>query len=93
MGQKPITFIRQVLGCISYPKLLESPDMPSDVKEQAKAILGSCGGHSMGAYSQSTGIEIIRQHVAEYISNRDGIPCDSENVILSGGASESIRVS
>lgn len=46
-----------------------------------------------GAYSQSTGIEVVRKHVAEYIERRDGIPSDPENVILSGGASESIRVS
>jgi|UniRef100_A0AC35G975 alanine transaminase len=91
MGQKPITFIRQVLACVSYPQLLQSNDMPSDVKEHAKAILGSCGGGSTGAYSQSTGIEIIRQHVAQFIERRDGVPSDPENICLSGGASESIR--
>lgn len=46
-----------------------------------------------GAYSQSTGIEVIRKHAAEYIERRDGIPSDPENIVLSGGASESIRVS
>uniref|UniRef100_A0AC34R714 Alanine transaminase n=1 Tax=Panagrolaimus sp. JU765 TaxID=591449 RepID=A0AC34R714_9BILA len=91
MGQKPITFIRQVLGCVSYPKLLESSELPADVKEHARDILASCGGQSTGAYSQSSGIEVIRKHVAEYIERRDGIPTDPENVILSGGASESIR--
>ncbi|CAD5208139.1 unnamed protein product [Bursaphelenchus xylophilus] len=92
MGQVPITFIRQVLACVSYPKLLESPDIPSDVKQRAKGILAGCGGGSAGSYSQSTGVEVIRKHVAEFISARDGgIPTDSENVILSGGASESIR--
>lgn len=45
-----------------------------------------------GAYSQSTGVDIIRKHVAEFIERRDGIPCDYENVLLSGGASEAIRV-
>lgn len=45
-------------------------------------------------FSQSNGIEIIRKHVSEYITNRDGgIASDPENIILSGGASESIRVS
>ncbi|CAD5205820.1 unnamed protein product [Bursaphelenchus okinawaensis] len=92
MGQVPITFIRQVLACVAYPKLLESSDIPSDVKKHAQDILNGCGGKSAGAYSQSTGVEIIRQHVAEFITARDGgIPTDSENVILSGGASESIR--
>lgn len=48
MGQKPITFIRQVLQCVSYPKALESPDIPADVKQQARDILASCGGNSTG---------------------------------------------
>lgn len=37
------------------------------------------------------GIEIIRQHCAEYIHRRDGIPSDWQNIILSGGASGSIK--
>lgn len=46
----------------------------------------------MGAYSESTGVEIIRRHVAEYISKRDGgVESDWTNIILSGGASEAIR--
>ncbi|KAE9421680.1 hypothetical protein Angca_003135 [Angiostrongylus cantonensis] len=91
MGQKPITFIRQVLACVCNPSLTECGGFPSDVVEHAKTILRGCGGHSAGAYSQSTGIDVIRRHVAEYIEKRDGFPCDPENVILSGGASESIR--
>ncbi|KJH42039.1 alanine aminotransferase 1 family protein [Dictyocaulus viviparus] len=91
MGQKPITFIRQVLNCVCNPSLMEDGRFPSDVIEHSKTILRGCGGHSAGAYSQSTGIDIIRKHVSEYITKRDGFPCDPENVILSGGASESIR--
>ena len=52
-----------------------------------------CGGGSLGAYSDSVGVEVIRRHVAKYIEERDGgIPCDYNNVILSGGASEAIKV-
>ncbi|CAJ0944649.1 unnamed protein product, partial [Mesorhabditis belari] len=95
MGQRPITFIRQVLACVSDPSLMSTDgpfSFPADVVDHAKAILDDCGGGSTGAYSNSTGVDIIRKHVAEYISKRDGgIPCDPEDVILSGGASESIR--
>lgn len=93
MGQKPITFIRQLLACIVNPEIMKTDkSIPSDVIEHANAFLGSCGGKSAGAYSQSTGVEIVRKHVAEYIKRRDGgIPCNSEDVCLSGGASESIR--
>ena len=52
-----------------------------------------CGGGSLGAYSDSVGVEVIRRHVAQYIEQRDGgIACDYNNVILSGGASEAIKV-
>ncbi|CAJ0593737.1 unnamed protein product [Cylicocyclus nassatus] len=92
MGQKPITFIRQVLACVTNPSLLETGKYPADVVEHAKALLDGCGGHSTGSYSQSPGIDLIRKHISEYITRRDGgIPSDPENVVLSGGASESIR--
>lgn len=45
-----------------------------------------------GSYSQSTGVDIIRKHAAQFVERRDGFPCDPESVCLSGGASESIRV-
>jgi alanine transaminase len=37
------------------------------------------------------GIEVIRRHCAEYIQRRDGIPSDWQNIILSAGASGSIK--
>jgi len=92
MGNKPITFIRQVLALVTYPPLLESPEFPEDVKDRARAILGGCKGKDCGSYSDSPGIEIIRRHVATYISSRDGgIPSVWSNVVLCAGASEGIR--
>ncbi|VDK46280.1 unnamed protein product [Anisakis simplex] len=91
MGQKPITFIRQVLACCAYPPLLQSMAMPEDVKRHAEEILHDCGGHSVGAYTPSAGIECIRKHCAEYITRRDGIPADYENIVISGGTTEGIR--
>ncbi|CEF68484.1 Alanine aminotransferase 1 [Strongyloides ratti] len=91
MGQKPITFIRQVIACICMPQLMENKDMPKDVIEHASAILNGCGGKSAGSYSLSNGIEIIRKNVAKYIEKRDGYKSDPELICLSGGASESIR--
>lgn len=91
MGQKPITFLRQVLALTVTPELLNDPKYPEDAKSRARELLQGCGGGSVGAYSASSGIEIIRKHVAQYIEERDGIPCDYENVILSGGASDGIK--
>ncbi|XP_008305774.1 alanine aminotransferase 2-like [Cynoglossus semilaevis] len=91
MGQQPITFFRQVLAICSYPELLEDNSFPDDVKQRAKRILNACGGHSIGAYSASLGIECIRQDVARYIESRDGgIPSDPDNIFLSAGASDAI---
>ncbi|XP_034831209.1 alanine aminotransferase 1 [Maniola hyperantus] len=91
MGQKPITFIRQVLACVSLPELIDKGDFPADVKQRAKDILNACGGGSVGSYSASHGIELIRRNVAEYIQRRDGHPSDWNNVCLSAGASSAIK--
>ncbi|XP_059827545.1 alanine aminotransferase 2-like isoform X3 [Hypanus sabinus] len=91
MGQKPITFIRQVLAICTYPQLLCDSDLPEDAKSRARRILNSCGGKSLGAYSASQGIEVIRQSVAKYIERRDGgTPSNPDNIFLSTGASDAI---
>uniref|UniRef100_A0A8C3YTY0 Alanine aminotransferase 1 n=1 Tax=Catagonus wagneri TaxID=51154 RepID=A0A8C3YTY0_9CETA len=91
MGQKPITFLRQVLALCVHPDLLNSPDFPDDAKRRAQRILQACGGHSLGAYSISSGIQLIREDVARYIERRDGgIPADPNNIFLSTGASDAI---
>lgn len=51
MGQKPITFIRQVLSLVAYPDLLNSKEFPEDVKSRARAILESSRG-SAGRLNQ-----------------------------------------
>lgn len=93
MGQQPITFLRQVLGLVSYPPLFEDKSIPEDAKQRARDILKGCKGGSVGSYTDSNGIEVIRQHVAQYIQDRDGgIPSDPANIILSAGASGGIKV-
>ena len=92
MGNKPITFIRQVMALITHPPLLETDQFPEDAKSRARDILAGCRGGSVGAYSDSPGIEVIRRHVANYIMERDGgIQSDWRNVMLCAGASEGIR--
>jgi len=91
MGQKPITFIRQVLAAVTSPSLMDKVDFPTDVKKKALEILKGCGGGSVGSYTNSAGIEIIRSHAAEYITRRDGVPANADDIILCAGASEGIR--
>lgn len=82
----------QVLGLVLYPDLFEDPKITDDVKERARAILSGTRGCSVGSYTDSSGIEVIRKHVAAYIQERDnGIPADPDNIILSTGASGAIK--
>lgn len=89
MGQKPITFIRQVVAGCMAPMII--PSLPPAVQEKCNIILASCGGASIGAYSASAGVQSIREHIAQYCEARDGgVPCDPEDIFLSTGASGGI---
>lgn len=92
MGQKPITFIRQVISLVAYPCQIETSNFPEDVKSRARAILEASKG-SAGCYSDSNGLDLIRKDVAQYIERRDGFPSDPDNIVLCAGASEGIRSS
>ncbi|KAG7157580.1 Alanine aminotransferase 1-like [Homarus americanus] len=83
-------YLKVVSLCL-MPSLMDDPNIPSDVKERAQGILNGCKGSSLGSYSDSAGVEVIRRHVAEYIERRDGFPSNWEDIILCAGASEGIR--
>ncbi|XP_072947608.1 alanine aminotransferase 2-like [Epargyreus clarus] len=91
LGQKPITFIRQVLAGAACPELLGSSDIPEDVKERVRRILEDCTRGSVGAYSPSNGLQLVRQHVAGYLAARDGVPASPTALHLGSGASDLIK--
>lgn len=90
-GQKPLTYIRQLLAVCTYPDLMDDARFPEDVKQKAVRILDNCGGYSLGAYTESGGIRVVRQDTAAYIAERDGFPSYWQQIFLSTGASESIK--
>ncbi|MBI5402841.1 MAG: aminotransferase class I/II-fold pyridoxal phosphate-dependent enzyme [Ignavibacteriae bacterium] len=94
LKQKPMTYIRQVLSLLEYPELITNPDaqklFPKDLIERAKFILEK-NPTGTGAYTQSAGIGFIRQAIAEFIKNRDGIPADKDKIILTDGASKGVQ--
>uniref|UniRef100_A0A8C8BCY8 alanine transaminase n=1 Tax=Otus sunia TaxID=257818 RepID=A0A8C8BCY8_9STRI len=92
MGQKPITFLRQVTALCLYPELLANPSIPEDAKDRARRLLAACGGHSAGAYTASPGIELVRQDVARFLQRRDGVTAEPGDIFLSTGASDAIVV-
>ncbi|XP_030385538.1 alanine aminotransferase 2-like [Scaptodrosophila lebanonensis] len=92
MGQQPVTFLRQLLTLTFEPRLLYSPDYPEDVKKRARLILDNCQGHSVGSYTDSAGLEVVRRQVAAFIERRDGgVPSDWQNIYLTGGSSPGIK--
>jgi aspartate/methionine/tyrosine aminotransferase len=92
LKQKPLTFLRQVLSVCQYPDLMEKGQelFPSDVIEVAKKVLDGTK-HGVGAYSESKGVRLIRDAVAEFIHERDGIPTDPDAIYLTDGASKGVQ--
>lgn len=96
LGQKPITFFRQVLSLIEYPALLEDEELllnnlgyKTDVLERARFLLKAVG--SVGAYTASNGIPEVRQSIARFLERRDGYPADPKDIYLSSGASSAVN--
>ncbi|MEI6168881.1 MAG: aminotransferase class I/II-fold pyridoxal phosphate-dependent enzyme [bacterium] len=91
-GQKPLTWIRQVLAILSYPDLLISGKdlFPADVVEMAGRVLQQTR-HGFGAYTESKGLCFIREAIAKFIEKRDGIKADPETIYLTDGASKGVQ--
>ncbi|KIJ33545.1 hypothetical protein M422DRAFT_35465 [Sphaerobolus stellatus SS14] len=92
LDQKPVTFSRQIAALTEYPELCEvAKDLfPSDVIARAKELNAEIG--SVGAYSHSQGVPIVRKSVAKFIAERDGYPADPESIFLTAGASEGVAL-
>lgn len=68
LDQPPITYNRQIAALTEYPDLIEKTEniFPKDVIKRAQEILEEVG--SIGAYSHSQGIPLIRKSVADFIA-------------------------
>lgn len=92
-GQKPITFLRQVMALCAYPDLMKSDQFPQDAKDKAQRLLNACGGQSVGAYTDSAGLEIVKKDIADFIARRDGgISANPDDIFLTTGASSGIKI-
>ncbi|KAL3452569.1 pyridoxal phosphate-dependent transferase [Aspergillus insuetus] len=96
LDQKPITFFRQVLSLLENPLLLNNKDAlrttfgyQDDVIERAEGLLAEV--QSVGAYSHSQGVPLIRESVAKFIECRDGFSADPQSIFLTGGASSGVN--
>jgi aspartate/methionine/tyrosine aminotransferase len=93
LGQRPLTWVRQVLALVEYPEILEKAPagtFPADAIETARLIARETR-HGVGAYSESKGYRFVREAVARFISERDGIAADPEAIFLTDGASKGVQ--
>jgi aspartate/methionine/tyrosine aminotransferase len=92
LEQKPVTWFRQVLALCEWPSLIELAPaaFSGDVIATAKNVLAGTK-HGVGAYSESKGVRFIREAVAAFIRERDGIPADPEAIFLTDGASKGVQ--
>jgi aspartate/methionine/tyrosine aminotransferase len=92
LEQRPLTYLRQVLALCQYPALIDHAAelFPADVIATAGGLLRGTR-HGLGAYSDSKGVRFIREAVASFIHERDGIPVDPEAIYLTDGASKGVQ--
>ena len=98
VGQKPLTYYRQVLALCDLPAEcgVDHPDVykmfPVDVIEKAKNYRAAIGPSGTGAYTHSQGLPKFRQNVADFIAKRDGHPAYPGDIFLTNGASSAIQM-
>ena len=90
LGQKPLTFFRQILAICDYPELLNHEDLfPKDVVERARDVLKNSNG--TGAYTESKGLKFVREQIVKFLEKRDGHKADSEMIYTLDGASSGVN--
>ncbi|CAH2039104.1 unnamed protein product, partial [Iphiclides podalirius] len=80
-----------VVALAAYPELMSSSDIPADVKGRVREILGDCSQSSVGSYSPSGGLRMVREAVAAYLTERDQAPARAQDIYLGNGAADLIR--
>ena len=97
VGQKPISYYRQVLSLCDLPAEygVDNPavasSFPSDVVQRAIEMREAIGESGTGAYTNSQGIAKFRADVAHFITERDGHVSLPSNIFLTNGASAAIE--
>eukprot|EP01066_Platyproteum_vivax_P020902 Platyproteum_vivax@DN884_c0_g1_i1.p1 len=88
VGQKPMSFLRQIISGVVNPKDI-SAGTPSDIRERVEKYTQT---FNPGAYTHSKGAPVFRQEVADFLTRRDGVVGDPENVFLTDGASPGVKM-
>ena len=93
VGQKPLTYFRQVLALCDLPATegVDHPEIskvfPTDAIARAHEVRKAIGPAGTGAYTNSQGVLTFRKNVAKFIEERDGgLPAYAGNIFLTNGA-------
>jgi alanine transaminase len=96
LGQQPLTFFRQVLALANWSELLSPANaahagalFPADAMARARRYTEAS---VVGAYSHSQGIPLVREEVAEFLRERDGVHANASDLFLTDGASPAARM-
>ncbi|KAB1993989.1 hypothetical protein ES319_D13G069100v1, partial [Gossypium barbadense] len=96
LGQKSITFFREVLALCDHPAILAKSETQAlfsvDSIERARKILDQIPGRATGAYSHSQGIKGLRDTIAAAIEAHDGFPADPNDIFMTDGASPALLI-
>lgn len=102
LGQRPLTFHRDVLSLVTAPHLLQyekilinDMHVKPDVIRRARSILSGIDSGSTGAYTHSQGLLPIRENVLRFIKRRDKDDDDmlsSKYIFLTDGASPGVQM-
>lgn len=89
LGQKPLSFSRDVLSIVMNPSLKNRAVFADDVIRKADRYLSSIPG--MGSYTDCQGIVAVREDISKFLEERDGYPSEPTDIFLTNGASEGVR--
>jgi aspartate/methionine/tyrosine aminotransferase len=79
------------LAALLAPHLQNSESLSHDARERAKKYQKLLGT-PLGAYTgNSKGYNYVRQRIAEFISQRDNVTADANDIYITNGASEGVR--
>jgi alanine transaminase len=96
LKQAPLSWIRDVAALTVNPGLVDrvpKGTFAADVIARANHYLhGPGGATSMGSYTDSKGILAVRNDVAHFLNERDGFEADTDNIFLTNGASDGVRI-
>jgi len=98
LGQKPLTWPRQVLALCNLPDEcgVDHPKahllFPKDAIRRAKEIKSTIKGSGTGAYSHSQGLPTLREDVVTFLKKRDNLDANADDIFLTNGASDAVRL-